>query len=167
MQYVVPQKQAPELAVVTFFQGRVSSPEHCGKALPSPCARKKICSIVVKFKLLARGARSKRKLKGARALSYFVIARPTRADRSRHAYAQRIRNCQNSVRHWYQITTRNVTETMDGYAFSSCDLARLAEVSGLNVENEDTLPSEERIRQNIIQVQLLAKGLCNILRVFD
>jgi hypothetical protein len=56
---------------------------------------------------------------------------------------------------------------MDGYAFSSCDLARLAEVSGLNVENEDTLPSEERIRQNIIQVQLLAKGLCNILRVFD
>lgn len=42
---------------------------------------------------------------------------------------------------------------MDGYAFSSCDLARLAEVDGLNpAMDERELPSEELIRQNIIQV---------------
>lgn len=42
---------------------------------------------------------------------------------------------------------------MDGYAFSSCDLARLAaEASGLSPSDDAGLPSEERIRQNIIQV---------------
>ncbi len=42
---------------------------------------------------------------------------------------------------------------MDGYAFSSCDLARLAEVDGLRSDTDDSaLPSEERIRQSIIQV---------------
>lgn len=42
---------------------------------------------------------------------------------------------------------------MDGYAFSSCDLARLAaEASGLSVEHDGELPGEERIRLNIIQV---------------
>ena len=42
---------------------------------------------------------------------------------------------------------------MDGYAFSSCDLARLAEVDGLRSDTDDAaLPSEERIRQSIIQV---------------
>ena len=42
---------------------------------------------------------------------------------------------------------------MDGYAFSSCDLARLAaEASGLSVERDGELPGEERIRLNIIQV---------------
>jgi hypothetical protein len=42
---------------------------------------------------------------------------------------------------------------MDGYAFSSCDLARLAaEASGLSLSEDAGLPSEERIRQNIIQV---------------
>jgi hypothetical protein len=44
---------------------------------------------------------------------------------------------------------------MDGYAFSSCDLARLAQASSLTVEPEEAVaPSEERIRKNIIQVQL-------------
>ena len=45
---------------------------------------------------------------------------------------------------------------MDGYAFSSCDLARLAEVDGLRSDADDdtALPSEERIRQSIIQVPL-------------
>lgn len=42
---------------------------------------------------------------------------------------------------------------MDGYAFSSCDLARLAaEASGLSPSDDAGLPSEERIRHNIIQV---------------
>jgi len=44
---------------------------------------------------------------------------------------------------------------MDGYAFSSCDLARLAEVDGLRSDADDdtALPSEERIRQSIIQLE--------------
>jgi hypothetical protein len=41
---------------------------------------------------------------------------------------------------------------MDGYAVSSCDLARLAEVGILTAETEEAQPSEERIRQKIIQV---------------
>lgn len=43
---------------------------------------------------------------------------------------------------------------MDGYAFSSCDLARLAQASSLTVEPEEAVaPSEERIRKNIIQLE--------------
>ena len=48
---------------------------------------------------------------------------------------------------------RNTTETMDGYAFSSCDLARLAEPQ-LETDPDTALPSEERIQKNIIQVAI-------------
>ena len=53
----------------------------------------------------------------------------------------------------HETSRSTPTFTMDGYAFSSCDLARLAEVDGLRSDTDDSaLPSEERIRQNIIQV---------------
>ena len=42
---------------------------------------------------------------------------------------------------------------MDGYAFSSCDLARLAEPQ-LETDPDTALPSEERIQKNIIQVAI-------------
>jgi len=54
---------------------------------------------------------------------------------------------------------------MDGYAFSSCDLARLATDASLT-EEADT-PSEERIRINIIQVcphERLRAGIVACLR---
>ena len=55
---------------------------------------------------------------------------------------------------------------MDGYAFSSCDLARLAaEASGLSLSEDAGLPSEERIRQNIIQVPVSPCAALCLLRV--
>lgn len=48
---------------------------------------------------------------------------------------------------------------MDGYAFSSCDLARLAEVGNLTTDTEEAMPvGEERIRNNIIQLESANDG---------
>ena len=59
---------------------------------------------------------------------------------------------------------------MDGYAFSSCDLARLATDASLTEGEEAAMPSEERIRINIIQVcphKRLRAGIVACLRVLS